>query len=44
MIVVGRRKWLGFGFVHNGERERDRGGRNREIREEIIFLVIYFSG
>ena len=42
MIVAGWRRWLGFGFVHGGE--RDRGGRYREIREEIIFLVIYFSG
>ena len=48
MIVVGWRRWLGFGFVHGGERERererDRRGRKREkIREEIFFLVIYFS-
>ena len=37
MIVVGWRRWLGFGFFNGGE--RDKRGRNREIREEIFFLL-----
>ena len=34
--------WLGFEFVHGGERERDRGGRKREkIRERRFFFWLY---
>ena len=33
--------WLGFGFVHGGERKRDRGGRKKEKIKEVIFFFGY---
>ena len=38
MIVVGRRKWLGFGFVHNGERETGEEGTEKLERGDFFFF------
>ena len=40
MIVDGWRRWLGFGFVHGGE--RDGGRRKREkIKDRRLFFWLY---
>ena len=37
--------WLGFRFVHNGERETGEEGRERKLETgDFFFWVIYFSG
>ena len=37
--------WLGFGFVHGGERETKEEGRKRKLETgDFFFWVIYFSG
>ena len=42
MIVAGWSRWMGFGFVHGGERERERRGRKREkIRDRRLFFWLY---
>ena len=40
MIIARWRSWLGFGFVHGGERER-RGRKRQKIRERRLLFFGY---
>ena len=43
MIVAGWRRWLGFGFVHGGERERyERKEERKKLeRGDYVFGYIF---
>ena len=43
MIVARWSRWLGFGFVHGGEREREteEEGREKRIRDRRLFFWLY---
>ena len=42
MIVARWRVWLGFGFVHGGERETGEEGRERKLEIEDYFFGYIF--
>ena len=42
MIVARWSRWLGFGFVHGGERERDGGGREKKLEIGDYFFGYIF--